>query len=448
MILGEQRSANGIAAFLVMWAGQLLSLTGSSITRFALTLWAWEVSGQATVLATVALFSFGPSILIGPLAGALVDRWPRKAVLIGADVAAALVTAFLLVLHLSDALAIWHLYLAGVLQGIAEAFQSPAYTASITLMVPERHYERASGLTSFARSARDIGGPILAGMLLPLTGLRTVFLIDLATFGAAVIALAAIHVPQPDSPDDVGRPSLWHDVGEGFRYIAARPGLLGLLGIFFLRNLTLPFAWVVFVPMVLARTGNNTTLAGTLEAMIGVGGVLGALLISMWGGPRRRMHGVIGGMALRSAMGSLVIGLAAGPVGWGIGAFFSAFWAPLLSTSTNALWQATVDPAIQGRVFAVRRLVAQVSLPVSLLMVGPAADVIFEPAMQPGGALSDILGGVIAPGPGAGMALMHVIVGVVGVGIALVAWFMPAIRDVEEILITSQREVSQQTGND
>ena len=154
----EANPRRGIAAFLVMWAGQLLSLTGSSITRFALTLWAWEVSGQATVLATVALFSFGPSILIGPLAGALVDRWPRKAVLIGADVAAALVTAMLLILHLSDALAIWHLYLAGVLQGIAEAFQSPAYTASITLMVPEKHYERASGLTSFARSARDIGG--------------------------------------------------------------------------------------------------------------------------------------------------------------------------------------------------------------------------------------------------------------------------------------------------
>ena len=231
------------------------------------------------------------------------------------------------------------------------------------------------------------------------------------------------------------RPSLWHDAGEGFRYIAARPGLFGLLGIFFLRNLTLSFAWVVFVPMILARTGDNTLLAGTLEAMIGVGGVLGAVMITIWGGPRRRIHGVIGGMALRSAMGSLVIGLAAGPVGWGIGAFFSAFWAPLLSASTNALWQATTDPAIQGRVFAVRRLAAQISLPVSLLLVGPMADAVFEPAMQPEGALADVLGGVIAPGPGAGMALMHVFVGVVGLGIALAAWLIPSVRNVEEMLI-------------
>lgn len=156
--------------------------------------------------------------------------------------------------------------------------------------------------------------------------------------------------------------------------------------------------------------------------------------MSLWGGPKRRVHGLLGGLALESLLGTLLLGVGRSLPVWAVGAFFTAFFMPIINGSNQAIWQSKVAPDVQGRVFAVRRLIAQVTSPLGLLIAGPLADFVFEPAMRTDNMLSDLFGGLIGVGPGSGMALMFVFAGVLGVAVSLSGYLFRAVRDAESIL--------------
>ncbi|HSR30774.1 MAG TPA: MFS transporter [Anaerolineae bacterium] len=426
----------GMQGFTIVWAGQVVSLLGSGMTWFALTIWAWELTGQATALALVAFFHFGPTILLSPIAGALVDRWDRKLVMMLSDLAAGLMTVIVLLLYAAGRLEIWHLYVTGALAGAFEAFQFPAYSAAVTTMVPKKQYTRANGMLSLAESAAGVFAPLAGGILLGMVGISGVLAIDVVTFVVAIGALLLVYIPQPNTTESgrKGHGSLWSESLYGFRYILERPSLLGLQLVFLASNLTASFSFTVLVPMILAKTSNDEILLGTVQSMLGVGGVVGGLLLSLWGGPKRRIHGVLLGMTLSSLLGELVLGLGSSPVIWGIGAFFSSFFIPFINGSNQAIWQSKVAPDVQGRVFAARRLIAQLSWPIATLLAGPLADYFFEPAMASGGMLSRPLSVLVGTGPGAGMSLMFVTTGILGVLVGLGGYAVPVVRDAEDIL--------------
>jgi len=250
----------GMAGFALVWVGQIASLLGSGMTAFAITTWAWQETGHATTLALVGLFSFAPTMLLRPIAGALVDRWNRKLVMMLSDLASGLATIALLTLHQAGALEIWHLYLLGAWSGAFAAFQFPAYSAAINTMLPKRHYARASGMPSLAESASGIAAPVLAGVLLAAVGVAGVFVVDIVTFIVAVVTLLLVAVPQPNASAEgtAARSGPWRDAGYGFRYILARPALLRLQLPFTVSdsNSVAVFGTVVVAPMVLARTAS------------------------------------------------------------------------------------------------------------------------------------------------------------------------------------------------
>jgi DHA3 family macrolide efflux protein-like MFS transporter len=422
--------------FTLVWIGQVISLLGSGMTWFALTIWAWEITGQATALALVGFFSFGPTVVLSPIAGALVDRWDRKLVMMLSDLAAGLMTVIVLALILTDSLQIWHLYLTGAFAGAFQAFQFPAYSAAVTTMLPKEQYARANGMLSLAEGAAGVFAPLAGGILLRIIGISGILAVDIVTFLLAIGALMVVHVPAP-ATTEAGRASqgsIWKESLYGFRYILERPSLLGLQLVFLATNLTSSFGLTVLAPMILAQTGNDELALGGVQAVMGVGGVVGGLLLSVWGGPKRRVHGVLLGMALSSLFGELVLGLGASPLMWSVGAFFAAFFIPFVNGSNQAIWQAKVAPDVQGRVFATRRLIAQISWPVATLLAGPLADFVFEPAMALGGGLSGVFGGFVGTDPGAGMALMLVFTGVSGTLVGLGAYAFRAVRDAEDIL--------------
>jgi DHA3 family macrolide efflux protein-like MFS transporter len=210
--------------------------------------------------------------------------------------------------------------------------------------------------------------------------------------------------------------------------------LLGLQLVFLGVNLVAAFSYPVLSPMILARTGENAQILGAVLSASGIGGVAGGLLMSAWGGPKRRVHGVLIGMVLASLLGPLVMGLGTSLPVWVAGSFLEAFFIPILNGSNQAIWQAKVAPDVQGRVFAVRRLIAQISAPLAMVIAGPLADFAFEPAMQPGGALASVLGHLFGVGQGAGMAVMMAMFGVLGALIGLSGYVFRPIRDVEDIL--------------
>ncbi len=430
------RALSGMRAFTLLAVGQAISLIGSGMTQFAVIIWAWEITGQATSLALAGFFGFAPVVLISPLAGALVDRWNRKLVMMLSDLAAGLATIALLLLYLFDALRIEHIYILAAFVGVFQAFQWPAFSAAISLMLPKEQYARANGMLELARAGSGILAPLLAGAVIGFAGIPWVFALDIFTFTFAIGALLAIHVPQPrqSQAGSRGRGSLWKESLYGFRYIWERRSLFWLQMVFFFINLTATFGYTVMAAMILARTHDDTVTLGAVQSAGALGGVAGGLLMSVWGGPKRRIHGVLLGMAASSLCGTLLMGLGRSLPLWAVAAFLGSLFIPVLNGSNQAIWQAKVAPDVQGRVFAVRRLIAQITAPLAMLLAGPLADYVFEPAMAADGALSQGFSWLVGSGPGAGMGLMFVISGLMGVLVGLGGYVFPLIRDVEALL--------------
>ncbi|TLN21231.1 MFS transporter, partial [bacterium] len=398
-------------AFTVIWAGQIFSLIGSAMSAFALTIWAWESQGTATALALVGFFNFAPLILFSPIAGALVDRWNRKLVMALSDLATGVTTAIILVLYLLGVLQLWHLFVTIAFAGLFQAFQWPAYSAAISQMMPKEQYGRASGMMSLAQWGTGIFAPVLAGTLIGRIGLGGILTIDLVTLAIALTTLALVVVPQPVRNAQEKKEHLLKDAGFGFRYIFQRPSLLWLQMTFFFGNLLATIAGTLINPMVLAWTNNNATTLGTVQSAGAVGGVVGSLVLTAWGGPRRRIHGVLLGWFVTGLLGTALFGLAGGLALWMVASFFSNLVIPIVNGSNQTIWQSKVPPEMQGRVFSVRLMIAQITAPISMLAAGPLADKVFEPAMQNGGALATLFGGLFGAHAGSGMALMITICG-------------------------------------
>lgn len=427
---------SGMRAFMVVAIGQVASLLGTGMTGFALTIWAFGESGRATDLALIGFFFLAPMLLLSPTAGALVDRHDRKLMMMLSDLASGLMTIVVLILYSSGLLEIWHLYITSAVSGAFQAFQWPAYSAAISVMLPKEQYARANGMTALGESASGILAPLLAGAALGLFGLTFVLIVDIVTFVLAIGALLLVRIPSPPRTDSgtEGQGSIWRESAYGFRYIFRRPSLLGLQIVFMAGNFLSGIGLTLMAPMILARTGNNELIFGSVQSVGAVGGVVGGLLMSLWGGPKRLVHGVLLGWLASSLLGQTLLGLGQDVIIWAAAAFFLSFFAPIINGSNQAIWQAKVAPDVQGRVFSVRRLIAWVSAPLASLVAGPLADNVFEPALMPGGALVDTFAALVGSGPGAGMSLILILSGLLAALVTVSGYLIPLIRNAEDLL--------------
>lgn len=427
---------SGMRGFVLIWIGQVLSLLGSAMSVFALSLWAWEKTGQVTALSLVAFFGFAPMVVLSPLAGALVDRWDRKRMMMVSDAGAGVATLFLFVLHSLGLLEIWHLFVSSAVASACQAFHFPAYSAAMSMMLPKEQLGRANGMLSMADSASGIMAPIIAGFLIAYIGLAGILSIDLITCVFAVLMLSLIHIPQPKQSSEgiAAKANLLQESFYGFRYIWQRPSLLGLQLVFLTINLLATFATTLLTPFVLTRSGNDPQQLSFVMAAGSVGGLLGGLAMSIWGGPKRRVYGVIGGMILSGLLGPALIGIGASLPMWMLGSFFSLFFVPILNGSNQAIWQSKVAPDLQGRVFSTRRLIAQISVPIAMALVGPLADGVFEPMMRSDIVLAQLLRPMFGSGAGAGIGLLITSCGILTAFAALIGFFAPSVRYAEDRL--------------
>ena len=431
-----QARPKGMKGFACIWAGQVVSLIGSAMTSFGIGVWAWQVTGRATALSSVAFFNFAPTIIMSPMAGALVDRWNRKWAMGVSDVAAGLGTVAMLVLYLTGHLQIWHLCAIGAVSGTFQAFQWPAYQSAISTMVPKEQYGRASGMMSMAQNGAGIVAPIVASALVVTWGLVPVFLFDILSFCVAVALLLIVEVPNPTASElgSQARGNLWKETLFGWRYIVSRRPLFLLQLSFFLCNFISSVCLTVWTPMLLARTNNNAEVLGVVNTVSAVGGVVGGAVMAAWGGPRRKIYGVLWGMVSVSVLGLMLMGVGRSLPLWTVSGFLGAFIIPFLNGCNDAIWQAKVPHDVQGKVFGTRMLIAQVSVPIAMLAAGPLADRVFGPAMMPGTRLADIFGALVGTGPGAGMGLMYVLFGSLALGVSILSFMVRDIREVETLI--------------
>jgi len=427
----------GMKAFTIVWLGQLFSLTGSSMSFFALTIWAWEKTGQATALGLVGFFGLAPQVIFSPIAGALVDRWNRKTSMIISDLGTAFGMFIVLILFSFDALEIWHLYILAMISGIFQSFQWPAYSSAISVMIPKGQFTRSSAMISLAEWGSGIWAPVMAAALLGALKLSGIIMIDLVTMTIAILALLIVTIPNPtrSKEGELSQGSIWQESLFGFKYILARPSLFGLQMVFFFGNFFAAFIGILSNPMILARTGNNAITLGNVQSIAAIGGVIGSLVITAWGGFRtQRVRGVIFGWIL-SGLFFFFVGLGEEIVWWSIFFFLSSLVIPLVNSSNQAIWQSKVPPDLQGRVFSVRRIIAQVVNPLGMLIAGPLADKIFEPALlNPSNKTTLFLSKWFSPGPGAGMSLLLSIASFFIVVVGIYGYFSKHVRNVETII--------------
>ncbi|WP_348257102.1 MFS transporter [Leptolyngbya sp. PL-A3] len=415
--------------FTLIWLGQLVSTLGSYMTGFALLVWAWELTGSATALALVGFFFQLPRIPITFLSGFLVDRLNRKHLMILGDAIAALSTLAIGLLYLTGHLHIWHLYLFTAINGGFGQIQQLAYSTSIALMVPPQHYTRANSMNSAVHYGSTILAPALAGTTYPIIGLHGILLIDLITFGLAIALLLATPVPQPQPQTDSA--PICHTLTFGFRYVWQHPSLKALLLITALFWFVHDFGSALYDPMILARSQGSTQVLGGVASAAGVGGVTGAILLSVYSRPKRRIHGLLVGF-IGAGVSKTIFGLGRSPTIWIPAQFCSSLHFPLLGSSETALWMERISPEMQGRVFAANALVVQVMSAIAALIAGPLSDRVFEPFLQSNNPLSNLIASIMGE-PGAGIATLYLLSSIGLIGIGLSGYTSKSLKSLQEM---------------
>ena len=419
-------------SFFLVWAGQVVSTLGSSLSWFALGVWLYQKTGSASQFALVALCTALPQMLISPFAGVLIDRYPRRRVMAAADSGAAVCTLLLAGLFISGRIEVWHIYLATALGASFGALQSPAYKALVASVTGKGQLGRANGLLQLGQGLAEILAPALAGVLVLTLGVPGVLLIDLTSFCVGVLTLLLVRMDVPSLKTQTTAGSLPNWIGElrqGWQALRDDAGLVRFLGY----ETLFAFLWSMFavlaVPMFLGL-GDVKSL-GVILTIAGLGMLTGSLSLSAWGGPKRRLRGLLV-FELFSALGFCLMGSfpLLGLVA--VAAFLAHFTLAFVSGLSESIWQARVDKALQGRVFSIKQAAVKAATLLAYLSAAALADRVMEPLLQPGGPLAESLGPWFGVGPGRGIALLFLIIGVVKALSIVWVYRLPETRQLDD----------------
>lgn len=419
--------------FAVIWIGQFLSATGSGLTGFGLGVWIYQDTGSVSLFAWISIAAVLPGLLALPFAGALVDRWERRRAMIVSDLGAGLATLGLAAMIFVDWRPLWAVCLLIALSSMFSAFQWPAFSATITLLVPREHLGRANGLGMLVQAAPRILSPILAGALFDQIHLGGIILIDVGTFLIAVTILLAVRLPTAEASAEgsAAASSFLREALYGFTYIRERPGLMGLLALSAILNFNLGALQVLIPPLILSFS--SPAVLGTVQTVGGVGVIAGSVVMSVWGGPRRKVNGVFVVLLLQGAILTLG-GLRPSATLIAAVGFLFLSGMPVIMGCGSAIWQSKVPADLQGRVFAVRQMLGISTVPLAYGLAAPLVDHVFEPLMAADGALASSLGQLIGVGPGRGVALNIILMGLAVIAAVAVISGRERVRRVEDLL--------------
>lgn len=418
--------------FLWVWMGQVVSLIGTGLTSFGLGIWVYQRSQSTAMFAMAALAAALPGILLAPVAGALIDRWDRRWAMLIADTASGLCSAGAAALLLTNRLEVWHVYLFVSASSAMDTLRTPAWLASTSLLVSPDQLGRASGMVQSAQALGQLVSPLLAGVLVASVGVPGVLVVDTGTFVFALLTLVTVRFPRASAAEaKAASSSLRADIAEGWSYVRERAGLWGMMILGFTINFALAMAQVSIAPMLLSFS--TPAVLGTVVTVGGVGMLVGSGVMGGWGGPNKRALGFLGFTAGLGVALSLFGLLPPGP--WtSVASFNVFFFFPLITGCSQVIWQRKTATGIQGRVFALRNMLAMASAPLAYLLVGPLVDGVLDPAMSPGGALAETAGQLLGVGKGHGGRMLFVLLGAFLIVTALLGLLMPRVRRVEQEL--------------
>jgi MFS family permease len=413
-------------------AGQLVSILGSAMSNFAIGIWIWQTTGKATPFSIITVAFVLPGLLFTPIAGVLVDRWPRKWSLILPAVVSSVIMGIFLYLFKTNQVRLEYIYTGAFVMGIANSFEFPAFTSLITLMLPKDEFTKGNGYMALIESAPGILAPILASFLLSFLGIPGILLIDILSF--LVVIAVIIKTPIPEISAVIEKSSyrlkqIAEEAWEGFQFIGARKSLLYLLLMWFFLNFFGGFGQTLFTPYILAKTNNNKLFLGTVNSAFGIGGILAGFLMTVWKGPRKKITGLLGGV-LFACSAAFLFAFCQNIYQFVTVALISSFSNTFAYAFSQAIWQMKVPIQLQGRVFSARKIIAQSPGPISMAISGPLVDYFLYPLLKKNPILPHWLG----TGKANALALCVLFGGLLSVATVIVTITNKKIRHVESII--------------
>lgn len=430
--------------FFIMWTGQTGSVIGSQITSFAMGVWIFEQTGSALLFGMAVALGMLPGIFLAPVAGVWVDRLNRRTVMLISDIGDALFAAAMVALLFYDALAVWHVYIIVVASSILATFQQLAYMTAVAQLVPEEKLGNVNGLVQLSSHGAAVFVPLMSTALYAAIGLKGIIIIDFVTFAFAIITLLFIKIPDLPREEEEKQEKTWTQIKGAWSYLKTKQGLLPLLYFFAVSSFAVGFVQVLFRPLVLSMFDLSTL--GWLMTWGGIGGLIGALLMAIWGGPNKHVNGVLG-FTILSGVSILVCGWAQAPWLVGVAAFAFSFSVPLVTSCSQVIWQKSIPHEMQGRVFSFRTVISTSFMPLGLILSPFLAEYVFEPMMLEGGQLAPVIGPYLGTGPGRGMAILFVVIGLFISMVAILSFLSSNIRSLGR-LQKSDKPKSQEAGQE
>ena len=424
-----------MGTFRLIWLGQLVSLFGTRLTEFALAVWLYQQTDSITQFAFIFLFIYLPNILVSPVAGAMVDRWNRRWAMILSDSVAGVGTLVILALTLTNQLQLWHVYVGVTVFSVFNTFQGPAYAAAVTQLVPPQDYGRANGMVQVARGLTKVMAPAIAGYLIGIIQLQGILVIDWCTFMVALVTLAIVQIPDVQRPQSGPKSFNWlyREAISGWHYIQQRPSLWRLLLYVAMTYFTLGMLEVMLWPLILDYATSEEF--GLTLSIGSFGAVLGSVIMSVWGGPQRRVYGILALVPVQAILmilgglhGQLSVTYAA------LGIFGFLFAQPIIVSCNQAIWQSKVPVKLQGRVFALQQMLEKSLAIVAYAVTGPLIETVFASLLILEGPLGQPVRQIVNVGPGRGIGLLLILMGSLILMATVAAYRDPRVRRVDTLL--------------
>ncbi|MCI9625856.1 MAG: MFS transporter [Clostridia bacterium] len=399
--------------FLLLWSTQSFSTLGSAMTNFALVVWAYQEKGSALMAALLSVCSYAPYVLMSIFAGALSDRWNKKYVMLVSDTCAAVCTVAVLILLQLGKLEIWHLYILNALNGLMNTFQQPASDVAVSLLTPQQHYQKVSGMRTFSNSLNSILAPVFATALFSFAGIQTVIAFDLATFAvAAAMLMFGVKMPQMQKIEE-HKERLLQAARNGLHYLKTHRGILDLILFLAAINFTASVYSAALPALLLSVQGGGKYAYGMVNMVSGIAMLAGSVLVTMLPAPKSRVRVICNTLLLSMGTENFFLAFGKSVPAWCIGAILGWIAIPLMNANMDVLLRSSIPITMQGRVYAARNTLQFFTIPLGYAIGGLAVDYFFEPFMAaqlPTSVFSHLFG----IGKGSGAALLFFLLGVLG----------------------------------
>ncbi|MBQ7009481.1 MAG: MFS transporter [Ruminococcus sp.] len=421
------KTLNEFKFFIILWLTQSFSSLGSAMTNFALVIWLYQDSGSALTTALLSVCSYAPYVIMSIFAGAISDKWNKKTVMLVCDCFAALCTVITLILLKTGTLAVWHLYILNALNGLMNSVQSPASDVAITLLTPEKHYQKTSGMRSFSNSLVSILTPVFAAAIVSFAGIEAVIAFDLITFTAAFCVLM-FFIKIPEAPQkSENNETLLQSAKSGFVYLKYNKGILWLILFLSAINLIASINSSVLPAMVLSKA--NETALGLVNSCVGIATLFGSLVATFFPKPRSRIKVICNCLLFSMSTENFLLSFGNHTIIWCIGSVLGWMLIPLMGANYDVIFRSNVPKEVQGRVYSVRNTLQFFTIPVGYFLGGFLVDEVFEPFME--NTEISLFTNIFGNGKGSGASLLFFIIGAAGVMVCLIFRRIKSLRKLE-----------------